>query len=1059
VEVRRTATAVWVALNAGERLCTDDSVRIGRSSRATLLLPDGGDLRLDELTTLNLPEPPSAAGTLIELLRGIIHVISRDPRSLSFKTPYANAGLEGTEFDIRVDGNQQLTEIVVLEGEVAVTTSSGNLKVPSDYVAVARDGQTPTASPLAAPIERMRWASHFPLIVDRPLPGPDDEPAPTQQTNPDFYAYRAASRLMTARLAGAESDIAAALRLAPQHAAALSLDALLHLARAERAAARDRVGAALAGDPSSVVARLALSYVEESSGDLAAAESAIREALAVEPDNAIAVTRLAELALAQDDVQTAIESATRARTLAPSQSQPLVVLGFASLRAFDTAAATSAFEAAIELEPDAPLPRLGLAEALIRHGDRAAGRRQLELAVALDPANPLTRSYMAKLYEAENRNELTTSQLDLAKDFDPFDPTPWLYSSLQKLQANQPVEAMQDLRLAASKNGDRPTFRSRLAIDEDVATRSASLARVHAQIGSGQLALLDAWHALGDNPADFTGHRLLADAYANEPRHEIARVSELLVSQLLQPANVTPLKPQLGQQNLLLAQRMGPSPASFDDFDSPVLANGLKLRASAATGSHETEGHDFSLAGLRDRLSYSAGHYRFSTDGFRENNDLDQEVANALIQYRPSSETNLQAELRSARTEQGDLSVHFNRDVYDPLARIDEDADSLRFGAMQRLRATDTLLGSFIYQEVENGLTRPNIAARFDRRDYGLDVQHIYGSGDLRIQSGALAARQDQTLDFSAIPPVPGIPPITISTDQGGRQLVLYSYAHFKPLRSLTVTTGVSLDHVDNAFADEDAANPKLGITWRPTARTTVRAAAFETLFGSLTTSRQNVQPRLEPAQVAGFTQLLFGGAADRSSVRGIAVDQELSATLFTGWQADTRSTESIAVGLGTNIAIPFDQRERAQRAYVYWLPTAQIGVTARYEYGRYGTEPIAPFGYSHMKTERLPLEVRYFARGGLTFGVRASLVDQEGDFQNGELQTPFGYPPLAYGEDRFAVLDAFFGYRLPNRRGSLSLTMDNVLDESFQFQDVDPTNPSLFPERVISFRFTLAFE
>jgi hypothetical protein len=55
--------------------------------------------------------------------------------------------------------------------------------------------------------------------------------------------------------------------------------------------------------------------------------------------------------------------------------------------------------------------------------------------------------------------------------------------------------------------------------------------------------------------------------------------------------------------------------------------------------------------------------------------------------------------------------------------------------------------------------------------------------------------------------------------------------------------------------------------------------------------------------------------------------------------------------------------------------------------------------------------------------------------------------------------LDAFVGYRLPNRRGLLSLTADNLLDETFQFQDVDPTNPSLFPERLISFRFTLAFE
>jgi hypothetical protein len=109
---------------------------------------------------LNLPEPPSGIGSLLELLRGILHVISRDPRSLTFKTPYANAGLEGTEFDIRVDADERLTEIIVLEGEVAVTTPNGNLEVASDYIAVARDGQAPTASPLAQPIERMRWASY-----------------------------------------------------------------------------------------------------------------------------------------------------------------------------------------------------------------------------------------------------------------------------------------------------------------------------------------------------------------------------------------------------------------------------------------------------------------------------------------------------------------------------------------------------------------------------------------------------------------------------------------------------------------------------------------------------------------------------------------------------------------------------------------------------------------------------------------------------------------------------------------------------------------------------------
>ena len=96
-------------------------------------------------------------------------------------------------------------------------------------------------------------------------------------------------------------------------------------------------------------------------------------------------------------------------------------------------------------EPAAPLPRLGRSLALIQNGDLIAGRQQLELAVALDPTNALTRSYMAKVYETENRAKLTDSQIDLAKRFDPLDPTPWLYAALQKLRANRPVEAFQDL--------------------------------------------------------------------------------------------------------------------------------------------------------------------------------------------------------------------------------------------------------------------------------------------------------------------------------------------------------------------------------------------------------------------------------------------------------------------------------------------------------------------------------------------------------------------------------------------------------------------------------------
>ncbi len=115
-------------------------------------------------------------GSLIDLIRGVIHVISRDPRSLRFTTPYANAGLEGTEFDIRVTDEERRTEIAVLEGVVVVTNPMGEIKVPSDFVASAREGEVPVARAIVEPIELMRWASYFPEIFATDLPEPDQDP-------------------------------------------------------------------------------------------------------------------------------------------------------------------------------------------------------------------------------------------------------------------------------------------------------------------------------------------------------------------------------------------------------------------------------------------------------------------------------------------------------------------------------------------------------------------------------------------------------------------------------------------------------------------------------------------------------------------------------------------------------------------------------------------------------------------------------------------------------------------------------------------------------------------
>jgi hypothetical protein len=77
-------------------------------------------------------------------------------------------------------------------------------------------------------------------------------------------------------------------------------------------------------------------------------------------------------------------------------------------------------------------------------------------------------------------------------------------------------------------------------------------------------------------PRDYAAHRLLADVRPTRPRDELARVGELWTSQLLQPANLTPIQPQLGQASVLLVNRETPSELVFSGL-APLVASGAAL--------------------------------------------------------------------------------------------------------------------------------------------------------------------------------------------------------------------------------------------------------------------------------------------------------------------------------------------------------------------------------------------------------------------------------------------------------------------------------------------------
>jgi hypothetical protein len=89
---------------------------------------------------------------------------------------------------------------------------------------------------------------------------------------------------------------------------------------------------------------------------------------------------------------------------------------------------------------------------------------------------------------------------------------------------------------------------------------------------------VEGWNSENTDPTNLSAHRFLSDTYSALPRHEIARVSELLQSQLLQPINITPIQPGLAESNLFLISSQGPSAPGFNTFNPLFNRNQATLQ-------------------------------------------------------------------------------------------------------------------------------------------------------------------------------------------------------------------------------------------------------------------------------------------------------------------------------------------------------------------------------------------------------------------------------------------------------------------------------------------------
>lgn len=164
----------------------------------------------------------------------------------------------------------------------------------------------------------------------------------------------------------------------------------------------------------------------------------------------------------------------------------------------------------------------------------------------------------------------------------------------------------------------------------------------------------------------------------------MARVSELLQSQLLQPLNITPAQPQLNitpaqpqqaENNWLAVSGLGPADSGMNEFNRSFARNGASWLASGIAGSDATYGNETVLSGIYHPASFSLGQMHLQTQGFRKNDDIDENLYTAFVQ----------AEYRHRDIENGYLGLRF-APAADELARQNtarrrENSDIYRIGA------------------------------------------------------------------------------------------------------------------------------------------------------------------------------------------------------------------------------------------------------------------------------------------------------------------------------------------------------------------------------------------
>ncbi len=1105
VEVGHGEGDAWHTASTNEVLRAGDKLRTAKLSRALVQSSVWGTVRIRESSYVIFKDPARPEGRpVINLIRGYFSFFNRDkPIELDLRSGLATAGTLGTEFLVHVP-EEGTMEVSVYEGAVELQNPQGTLRIQADESGSVTPGVAPSSNLARLEFwDRIQWCLYYPAVID----------------GTELALSAAEKTALTNSLASFQAgDVKAALATYPQDRIPQSdaervYRAALLLAVGEADQAIDLITPVATDVPAArairklvaVVRRstkplgatgtsasewLAESYSLQSQRLLADAQAAAREAVRISPSFAFAWARLAELEFSEGHTAEVLQSAEKALTLAPRLATAWSLEGFAKAAQNRIPAALDSFQQALALDPALPDAWLGRGLCRIRRGDTTGGRADLLVAVSLDPQRAALRSYLGKALADAGQELRGEKELRLARRLDPNDPTNPLYSAMLLKQQNRINEAIRDLEESQELNDNRSIYRSRILLDQDLAVRSANLARLYDDAGMQEVAIREAGRAVSLDYANFSAHLFLANTYdsirdpsLNQLRLETPAVSEYLVANLLAPVGAGPLSPSISQ---------GEYSKLFEQDRFGFASSTTYL----SRGAWEEIGTQFGTFG---GSSYAIGADYRSDPGQHANNDFQRTTFSAQIHQQLTPNDTLYIEASHYQGESGDLFQRYdpaqfndavrNREWQEPILLLGfhhdwspESHTIALFGWLNdRYEALDPNASTIIFGQTQGvpisvGTTPLNLEAGSKLNIYSGEIQHILQQGPhqtvfgLRYQSGDLESHYSMTQFSTAFL---GDGPRKGIVSPALEHVTAYVYHSWEISEELQVTGGLAYDRLTSPindrvapFSDESQNttqwSPKAGLIWSPRPGTTFRTFYTRSLGG--VTLEQSF--RLEPTQVAGFNQafrslipesIAGSNAGEHYETGGASFEQKVWSGGYLGiygqWNHSDLNRHVGVFGFDVDTledASPYSRaqsmtfNERTFGATFSQLIGDQFAVGVRYAF----TDTVLDADYPGVGTDVF----EYDSNGDVKSGGFVSQTSRTADFMNASLWATFNHSSGLFAHtqgqwfsqvnkgddaslkgDTFWDVDLMVGYRFFQRRVEASIGILNLTDQDYR--------------------------